>query len=109
MAKGKGDPGSQAKAPVKSPARPGRTLKGGKTKAWKEGKPPEARTPKKKVRSAERVRKDEEIRAFRERRREQRLAQLAQEKADREAAEAELALQPTPVGVAVKVKRERKK
>lgn len=106
------DKGGKKKAPA---------AKGGENrdrkcgKAWKQGKPPEARTPKKKARTPERVIKDEMIRAHRERRREDRKAEAARLKAEheaemaREALEAEQALLPTPVGVAVKTKRLAKK
>lgn len=109
------DKKGQKKAAAPAPTKASRTLKGGVTKAWKQGKPPEARIPKKKARTPERVIKDEQIRAHREKRREDRIAAAAQRKADEEAArvaealEAELALQPTPVGVAVKTKRLAKK
>jgi len=54
-------------------------------KAWKQGKPPEARIPRKKPRTVERMRKDEEIRAYRERRRQIQIASAAQRRAEQEA------------------------
>lgn len=108
------DKKGQKKAAAPAPTKASRTLKGGVTKAWKQGKPPEARIPKKKARTPERVIKDEQIRAHRERQREIRVAERArlkreaEEEAALEAAEAALALQPTPVGVAVKAKRAKK-
>lgn len=67
----------------------GRTLRGGVTKAWKQGLPPEARKPKAQTKTEERQRRDEEIRLRRERKRQEGIARRAAQREARDQLEAQ--------------------